>query len=106
MNPQHSSSAQADLRWRDSLQAMFCTDYSIMHDKAFNKIGLRQCSSPGTGFLFDKIGSWITDAPIDDPSNLYPVLKVMRVTYKMILLGADVAPSILRHLTSSKFSTA
>jgi len=80
MNPQHSFTAPADLRWRDGLQARFCTQYSIMHYKAFNKSGLRQCSSPGTGFLFDKIGSWITDAPIDDPSNLYPVLKVMRVT--------------------------
>jgi hypothetical protein len=80
MIPQYSSPAQAGLRWRDGLQARFCTQYSIMHYKAFNKSGLRQCSSPGTGFLFDKIGSWITDAPIDDPSNLYPVLKVMRVT--------------------------
>jgi len=80
MNPQHSFTAPADLRWRDGLQAIFCTQYSKMHYNAFNKSGLRQCSSPGTGFFFDKIGSWITDAPIDDPSNLYPVLKVMRVT--------------------------
>ena len=80
MSPQHSSPAQADLRWRDGLQAKFCTNYSNMHKKTFNKSRLRRCNSPSIGFLFDKNGSWITDAPIDDPLDLYPVLKVMRVT--------------------------
>ena len=80
MSPQHSSPAQAVLRWRDGLQVKFCTNYSIMHKKALKKSRLRQCNSPDTGFLFNKNGFWITDAPIDDSLNLYPALKFMRVT--------------------------
>jgi hypothetical protein len=68
MNPQHSSSAQADLRWRDGLQAKSCTSYSIMHDKAFNESRLRQCSFPGVGYLFDRYDRWITGTQTDDPS--------------------------------------
>ena len=80
MNPQHSSPTQADSRWRDGLQAKFCTYYSIMHVKAFNMRCLIRCNSPAVGYLFDRHDRWITGAQIDDPSSLYPTLMVMGVT--------------------------
>ena len=80
MIPQQSSPAHADLRWRDGLQAKFCTYYSIMHHKAFNMRCLIRCNSPAVGYLFDRHDHWITDAQIDDPPILYSASNATGVT--------------------------
>jgi len=73
MSPRHSSLAQANLRWRDGLQARFCAKYSIMHQKAFHEWFLTRLNSPGVEHLFYKNGPSATGSQIDDPSSLYPL---------------------------------
>ena len=89
MSPRHSSPAPADFRWRDGLQARFCTQYSIMHIKAFNKRCLIRLNSPGAGHLFDRNGFWITGAQIDDTSPLYPVSNATVVTPLNVVLSCS-----------------
>ena len=89
MNPQHSSPAPANLQWRYDLQAKFCTNYSIMHIKAFNKRCLIRTNSPGAGHLFDRNGFWITGAQIDDDSSLYSVSNATGVTTLNVVLSCS-----------------
>ena len=89
MKPQHSSPAPADLQWRYDLQAKFCTNYSIMHIKAFNKRCLIRLNPPGFGHLFDRNGFWITGAQIDDDSSLYSVSNATGVTPLNVVLSCS-----------------
>jgi hypothetical protein len=89
MSPRHSSLAQANLRWRDGLQARFCAKYSIMHQKAFHKGCLIRLNSPGFAHLFDKNGFWITGAQIDDDSSLYSVSNATGVTPLNVVLSCN-----------------
>ena len=89
MNPRHSSPAQADLRWRDGLQAKLRTKYSNMHIKAFNKICLIRLNLPGFAHLFDRNGFWITGAQIDDDSSLYSVSNATGVTPLNVVLSCS-----------------
>mgnify|MGYP001026538794 FL=1 len=80
MSPQHSSSTQAYLRWRDGLQANYCTDYSLLHNWAFIINRLARCNPPSFGYLSRRYTPRLTCARIDDSSSLYPVSNIAGVT--------------------------
>ena len=80
MSPQHSPPAQADLRWRDGLQANYCTDYAILHNQAMIMDRSVRCNSPSFSYLSLRHSPLLTDARTVETSLLNPELNDSETT--------------------------
>ena len=73
MNPQYSFPVPADLRWRDDLQAKYCTDYLLLHVCAINENRLVHSSLCSIGFLSCRETPWLIGGRTDVSLSVHPL---------------------------------